>query len=112
MYFGNVDGKSIVGLESAANAYYRKPVKKLTEDQYISLIAMLVMPGTFHIIDHPEWNMDRTNRIKALVNGIYKPKGLMDQFYGQLPKEVINSGLPPASYIGEPSETINIIEKK
>ncbi len=104
MYFGNVDEKQVVGLESAANAYYQQSVKRLTEDQYISLIAMLVAPNTFHIIDHPEWNMDRTNRIKALVNGTYKPKGLMDQFYGELPKEVINSGLPPASYIGNPSD--------
>jgi membrane carboxypeptidase/penicillin-binding protein len=101
MYFGNVDGKPIVGLESAANAYYHQSVSKLTEDQYISLIATLVMPNTFHIIEHPEWNMDRTNRIKALIAGEYKPKGLMDQFYGELPQEVVNAGLPPASYFGK-----------
>lgn len=101
MYFGKVDGKHIIGLESAAGAYYHQPVKMLTEEQYISLIAMLVMPSTFHIIDHPAWNRDRTNRIKALVAGEYKPKGLMDQFYGELPQEVINAGLPPASYFGD-----------
>jgi membrane carboxypeptidase/penicillin-binding protein len=101
MYFGNVDGKPIVGLESAANAYYHQSVIKLTEDQYISLIATLVMPNTFHIIEHAEWNMDRTNRIKALIAGEYKPKGLMDQFYGELPQEVVNAGLPPASYFGK-----------
>ena len=98
MYFGNVDGKPIVGLESAANAYYQQPVNNLTEDQYISLIAMLAMPTTFHIIEHPEWNMERSNRIKALIAGEYKPKGLMDQFYGKLPQEVIDHGLPKASY--------------
>mgnify|MGYP003564611128 CR=1 FL=1 len=105
MYFGNVDGKPIVGLESAANAYYHQPVNNLTEDQYISLIAMLVMPKTFHIIEHPEWNMDRSDRIKALIAGEYKPKGLMDQFYGELPQEVVNAGLPPASYFGKSSKT-------
>ncbi|MEW8026609.1 MAG: transglycosylase domain-containing protein [Candidatus Thiodiazotropha sp.] len=108
MYFGKVNGKPVVGLESAAKAYYHQPVKKLTEDQYISLIAMLVMPGTFHIIDHPEWNMDRTNRIKALIAGKYKPKGLMDQFYGELPQEVINAGLPLASYFGDSSKNMDI----
>jgi membrane peptidoglycan carboxypeptidase len=112
MFFGNVDGKPIIGLESAANAYYHQPVKRLTEDQYISLIAMLVMPGTFHLIDHPEWNMDRTNRIKALVNGTYKPKGLMDQFYGELPQEVINTGLPPASYLGNSAKNMRINKSK
>jgi membrane peptidoglycan carboxypeptidase len=111
MYFGNVDGKPIVGLESAANAYYHQPVNKLTEDQYISLIAMLVMPNTFHIIEHPEWNMDRTNRIKALITGEYKPKGLMDQFYGELPQEVVKAGLPPGSYFGKASKDMNIKEK-
>jgi membrane peptidoglycan carboxypeptidase len=105
MYFGNVDGKPIVGLASAADAYYHQPISKLAIDQYISLIAMLVAPKTFHIIEHPEWNLDRTNRIKALIAGEYKPKGLMDQFYGELPQEVINAGLPPASYFGKSSET-------
>jgi hypothetical protein len=110
MFFGNVDGKPVVGLESAANAYYHKPVNKLTEDQYISLIAMLVMPKTFHIIEHPEWNIDRTNRIKALIAGEYRPKGLLDQFYGDLPQEVVNAGLPPASYFGKSSKTMNLEE--
>lgn len=98
MWFGNVNGKSVVGLRSAADAYYNQPVNNLTEDQYISLIAMLVTPRTFHIIEHPEWNRDRTNRIKALIDGKYQPKGLMDQFYGKLPKEVIDNGLPKGSY--------------
>lgn len=98
MYFGTVDGKPIVGLESAANAYYDQPVKMLTEEKYISLIAMLVAPDTFHIINHPDWNRDRTNRIKELIAGQYKPKGLMDTFYGELPQEVINAGLPVSSY--------------
>lgn len=107
MYFGTVNGQPVVGLESAAKAYYLKPVKKLTEDQYISLIAMIVMPGTFHIMNHPEWNLDRTNRIKALIAGEYTPKGLMDQFYGELPQAVINAGLPPASYFGESSKKMD-----
>jgi membrane carboxypeptidase/penicillin-binding protein len=98
MYFGNVDGKHVIGLESAAKSYYSNSVNTLSEDQFISLIAMIVMPGTFHILDHPKWNKDRSNRIKALINGEYKPKGLMDQFYGELPQEVIKAGLPAFSY--------------
>jgi hypothetical protein len=72
---------------------------------------MLVMPKTFHIIEHPEWNKDRTNRIKALIAGEYKPKGLMDQFYGELPQEVVNAGLPPASYFGDSKKAVKIKEK-
>ncbi len=104
MYFGDVDGNPVVGLQSAAKAYYRKVVSALSEQEYISLIAMLVAPNTFHLIDHPEWNLDRTERIKALLAGDYQPKGLMDQFYGELPQEVVNAGLPPASYFEKPSK--------
>ncbi len=108
MYFGNVDDKPIVGLEHAAKAYYDQTVNNLTEEQYISLIAMIVMPGTFHIIEHPEWNRDRTNRIKALIAGKYKPKKLMDQFYGKLPRELIDHGLPKASYFDDALKTNDI----
>lgn len=102
MYFGSVAGKPVIGLESAAQAYYQQPVTQLNEDQYISLIAMLVMPNTFHILKHPDWNRERSNRIKALLAGEYHPQGLMDQFYGELPQETIDAGLPPASYFGKP----------
>jgi membrane peptidoglycan carboxypeptidase len=101
MYFGKISNRPMIGLATASRGYYQQPVSRLTEDQYISLIAMIVMPGTFHVLNHPEWNKDRVNRIKALVDGEYVPKGLMDQFYGDLPKEVIESGLPPASYFGD-----------
>ena len=101
MFFGNVDGRPVVGLAAAAEAYYEKAVTELDEGQYISLVAMLVMPGTFHLRDHPQWNRDRCDRIKALIDGRYRPKGLMDQFYGELPQEVIDAGLPAFSYFGE-----------
>ena len=98
MFFGAVDGSPVVGLAAAVNTYYQLPVEGLSEDQYISLIAMLVIPGTFHLLDHPEWNRERSRRIKLLIAGEYTPKGLMDQFYGPLPADVIEAGLPPASY--------------
>lgn len=103
MFFGEIDGASVIGFESAAEAFYGLSLKELTEDQYISLVATLVAPATFHIIDHPAWNRDRSRRIKALIAGRYKPKGLMDQFYGELPQAVIDAGLPPASYVGGPA---------
>ncbi len=98
MYFGKVNDTGVVGIQSAASTYHQKPIGRLTEDQYISLVAMLVMPGTFHLLDHPEWNQQRVLRIKALMDGRYQPKGLMDQFYGKLPPEAIAAGLPSFSY--------------
>lgn len=101
IYFGSIEGRPVTGLQSAAYAYYGKPVQLITEEQYISLVAMIVMPGTFHLLEHPEWNKERTHRIKSLIAGQYKPKGLMDQFYGELPPEVIDAGLPSFSYFGD-----------
>jgi len=101
MYFGKVNNRPLIGIVEASKVYYQKSVYNLTEEEYISLVAMLVMPGTFHILDHPEWNKDRVNRIKALIEGKYTPKGLMDQFYGDLPKDVLEAGVPPASYFGK-----------
>ncbi len=101
MYFGKVDDRPIIGLESASKAYWNKSVKVIDEEQFISLIAMIVSPKTFHIRNHPTWNKERTNRIKDLVAGNYKPKGLMDQYYGKLPQEVINAGLPAFSYFSD-----------
>lgn len=98
MFFGILDGKPVTGFQSASNAYYGRSVQTLSEEQYISLVAMLIMPGTFHLLEHPEWNMDRSNRIKALLDGAYIPKSLMDQYYGELPRDVIAAGLPPFSY--------------
>ncbi len=100
-YFGRVGDNPVTGLADASDAYYHKPVSALSEDEYISLIAMLVMPGTFHLLTHPEWNRDRVARIRALLDGRYVPTGLMDQFYGDLPKAVQDTGLPPASYFGK-----------
>jgi membrane carboxypeptidase/penicillin-binding protein len=98
MYLGNVDGEHAVGFGKAAQLYYGKPFQSLTEDEYISLVAVVIAPKTFHIKNHPDWNAERVARIKALIAGEYKPRGLMDLYYGALPPEVINSGLPPFSY--------------
>lgn len=106
IYFGNVNQNPVFGLKAAAEAYYGKPVQELTEEQYISLIAMIICPKTFHLVNHSDWNRDRANRIKTLVAGEYKPNGLMDQYYGELPQEIIDYGLPPASYFGDAEENV------
>ena len=87
-----------VGFGKATQLYYGKPFQSITEDEYISLVAMIIAPKTFHIKNHPDWNAERVTRIKKLIAGEYKPKGLMDMYYGALPPEVIKSGLQTFSY--------------
>jgi membrane peptidoglycan carboxypeptidase len=95
---GNVKGERVTGFREAAWEYFDKPFDSLSEDEYISLVAMIIAPKTFHLLAHPDWNSERVRRIKKLISGEYQPKGLMDLYYGNLPPEVVESGLPPLSY--------------
>jgi membrane peptidoglycan carboxypeptidase len=97
IYLGNVNGKAAIGLENAARAYYRKTLDQLSEEQYLSIIAMIIAPQNFHILDRPAANAERTRRLKQVMVGEYRPKELMDIYYGELAPET-QKGLAPASY--------------
>ena len=77
MYFGN----DVYGLHHAAEFYYGKNVPKLSEDEYISLIACLIDPEGLNVLDHPDQNAIRVARIKKVLSGDYKPDGLFDITY-------------------------------
>jgi hypothetical protein len=85
------------GFYDAAGCYFGKKVKDLTKDEYLSLVAMIIAPVNFGLQEHPDANAERVKRIKALLNGKYEPKGLMDIYYGALDKTT-QEGLAPASY--------------
>ena len=97
-YLGSKDGQAVEGFGDAAQAYYGKPLEELGEDEYISLVAMLIAPGTFNVDRHPDWNAERVARIKQLVSGEYQPKGVFDLYYGEMSDDVREAGLPPLSY--------------
>ncbi|AZR73453.1 hypothetical protein BBF96_08695 [Anoxybacter fermentans] len=82
IYLGKVNGKPVYGLYEAAKQYYNKSVSELNEDEYISIIAMIIAPETFGIQTNPDANKNRVEHIKKLISGEYKPKGLMDLYYG------------------------------
>jgi membrane peptidoglycan carboxypeptidase len=46
---GNVDEEHAIGFDKAAQLYCGKPFQLLTEDEYISLVAMIIAPRTFHL---------------------------------------------------------------
>lgn len=97
IYLGSVQGKPVYGFADAAEAYYRKPFNKLNQNEYLSIVALIIAPVNFNIITHHQANAERTRRIKKVISGEYKPKGLMDLYYGRLSEETVQ-GLPPASY--------------
>ncbi len=81
-YLGYVDGKPVYGFANAAGVYFGKPFQRLTEDEYLALVAMVMAPDSFNAKKHPDANADRVSRIKLLISGKYTPKSLMDLYYG------------------------------
>ena len=80
-YLGTIDGKQVIGFEQAAEVYYHTTFDKLTDDQFLSLVAMLIGPNVLDPIRHPQANAERVNRIKRLLAGQCKPTGWRDVTY-------------------------------
>jgi len=59
----------ITGFRDSAMHFYQKDVTELSEDEFISLVAMPVNPKKYNIFSNPENNRIRSNRIKKMVNG-------------------------------------------
>ena len=80
---GQHQGKTIRGFGSAAEAYFKKSFSELNDDEFLALLAMVISPNHFHILDRPAVNAERVRRIKLLLSGEYRPAGLMDLYYDQ-----------------------------
>jgi membrane peptidoglycan carboxypeptidase len=100
-YLGKYNGAVITGFENAARAFFGKPFKDINMEQFLSILAMVIAPEAFHVINKPDANKQRVERMKKVISGEYKPKGLMDLYYGELNEEEAKSGLAPASYFPE-----------
>jgi membrane carboxypeptidase/penicillin-binding protein len=97
VYLGKCKDKPVYGFADAARCYYNRALKKLTEGEYLSIVAMMIAPKNFGIETNPIANKERVSRIKKVISGEYVPKGLMDVYYGPLDTET-QKGLAPASY--------------
>jgi len=73
VYLGNNEGKEIRGFEKAAKVYYNKSFAELTDDEYLSLVALPINPIRYGIFTNPKRNTERVNRIKRLLSGVCKP---------------------------------------
>ncbi len=73
--------KNVIGFRNAATHFYRKDITELSEDEFISLMAMPVNPKKYHLTKNPDHNRQRAERIKNMIRGSYNPKGLFDIFY-------------------------------
>jgi len=97
IYMGRGKEGPVTGFAGAAREYFKKEFTALSYDEYLSLVAMVIAPNNFHVINRPKSNKKRVERMKKVISGQYKPKGLMDLYYGELEEEE-KDGLAPASY--------------
>lgn len=74
-------GNETRGILSASQFYYDKRPEDLSEDEFISLIAVLNNPRMLNPKDNPEANMERVRRIKRYIAGEYVPKNVFDIEY-------------------------------
>lgn len=95
-YFGTVADKSIHGLASAAETYFSKSVRDLTDDEFIALIGMTISPNTLK--PGTEHSATRVARIKKYLAGEMIPASVLDFEYvgkprGTLAEETLMSFL-------------------
>lgn len=80
-YMGTRNGHSVVGFSQAAQEYFGKNFQALTDEEYLSLVAVLVAPERYSPATHLAANQERVTRIHRLITGICKPTGLSDVEY-------------------------------
>ena len=80
-HFGWREGRPIIGLAAAARLYYGRDAARLTDREFLSLIAMLMSPRDFDPERRPSANAERVRRIEAMLGGKCAPQGLRDVAY-------------------------------
>lgn len=73
----------VEGFEAAAREYHGKPFAELTRQEFVTLVAMLVGPVTFHPVRGAAALADRVARIENLLRGECAPSGLRDVYYAR-----------------------------
>jgi membrane carboxypeptidase/penicillin-binding protein len=83
VYLGEYNGTEVIGFEEGARAYFNKEFSMLSEDEFLSLVAMIVGPNDYNAAAQPAKNQERVRRIRKLLRGECQPAGLGDVFYEQ-----------------------------
>lgn len=77
-YLGNANGHEVRGFAHASESYFRKPFNQLSEDEYVSLVAMLISPNQYHVLAQKGKNRERVIRIKRCLKGQCRPLDWQD----------------------------------
>lgn len=85
VYLGTRDGKDIVGFQNGAHAYYNRELTALTDEEFLSLVAMIIAPNDLDPLGHPAENHERVARIGRLLEGECAPASVDDVYYRNCP---------------------------
>jgi len=78
---GDLGGRPVTGFDEAARTYFTRSLDRITDREYLSLVAMLNAPSELDPIRHAAANAARVRRIEAMLAGKCKPTGLRDVNY-------------------------------
>jgi membrane peptidoglycan carboxypeptidase len=78
-YFGHENGRAVHGFPDASRTYFGKEFCDLTDDEFLTLVAMIIGPNAYK--PHTAANLERVERIRRYLSGGYTPEGLLDVEY-------------------------------
>lgn len=91
-FFGSIDGRPVHGLAAAAEAYFKKPFRELSDDEFIALIGMTISPETLK--PGTTDSATRVMRIKRYLAGDVVPASVLDfEYVGKLRGSVAEEAL-------------------
>ena len=77
-YFGTYNGRAVTGFADGARTWFGKPVSRLSDDEYLQMLAMLVAPDSLKPGRDDSGRAARVARIKRLLAGQCRATGLRD----------------------------------
>jgi membrane peptidoglycan carboxypeptidase len=66
-YLGSANGVQVHGFPDAAKVYFGRDLADLTDQEYLTLVGMLVAPGTYHVKLRPEASSKRARELATLT---------------------------------------------
>lgn len=80
-YLGSTGQEEAIGFAQGARAYFDKSFSELNEDEYISLVSMLIAPNACNVRRQPKLNAERALRIRRLLAGECVPNSWSDVWF-------------------------------
>lgn len=80
-YFGTHRGRPVTGFADGARTWFKKPLPRLSDREFLELEAMLVAPDRLKPGRDDAGRAQRVERIERLLAGRCSPKGLRDVMF-------------------------------